>query len=59
VHDDWLPDLGSHDDDAAAVATRLRTYMDDRLFARPPEGLDIKKSDESSYWAQFDEPDRY
>ena len=56
IYDEWLPDLGTHDDDAAAVATRLRTYLDDRLFERPPEGLAIKRTDVSSWWGLRDEP---
>lgn len=55
VYNSWLPDLGSHDDDAAAVATRLKTYLDDRLFEKPPEGLAIKKTDISSWWGQREE----
>jgi len=56
IYNTWLPDLGTHDDDAAAVATRLKTYLDDRLYEKPPEGLQIRKTDVSSWWGQRAEP---
>jgi hypothetical protein len=56
VRGPWLADLSARDDDAAAVATRIATYLDDRCFQRPPEGLSIKKTDVSSWWGQREEP---
>ncbi|GBF94860.1 hypothetical protein Rsub_08032 [Raphidocelis subcapitata] len=56
VRGPWLQDLSARDDDAAAVATRIATYLDDRCFQRAPEGLSIKKTDVSSWWGQREEP---
>lgn len=53
---EWLPDLARRDDDAAAVAARLKAYLEDRAYEKPPEGLNIKKSDLSSWWGERDEP---